>query len=296
MYNKLEINKVYWEYTQNNSFMRPDNYCLINQFPSLFVQALGSPYRNHGESIKTDLTSLAKQFADTFPTDKYVLALSGGIDSEITAETFYQLGIPFTAISLRLLGGINDYDIMYAVKFCKDRHIPHRIVELSLDELAEVTVPKAMKLGQFTHSYSQMALTYLFNYVTDEILVFSGHNPDYNRAIGLGWWEDSPNLVKYAINDNKKFFTFTSLEPIFCHYAKNIDTSQPGDKNNDFIYRCYPQLEERVKQTGWEFANKYSYIIIKKIEELQPHKGQSFITWPEYTLKSVQNTFLRIRQ
>ena len=56
--------------------------------------------------------------------------------------------------------------------------------------------------------------------------------------LGLGWWEDSPNYVKYAINTNQKFMTFTSLEPIFCHYAKNHDSSQPGEKDNTFLYEA----------------------------------------------------------
>ena len=71
----------------------------------------------------------------------------------------------------------------------------------------------------------------------DEILINSGHNPDFYSKLGLGWWEDSPNYVKYAINTNQKFMTFTSLEPIFCHYAKNHDSSQPGKKTIRFCMK-----------------------------------------------------------
>ena len=47
-------------------------------------------------------------------------------------------------------------------------------------------VAKACKYGQFTHSPSQVALTHLFDFVgDDEILINSGHNPDYCQNIGL---------------------------------------------------------------------------------------------------------------
>ena len=29
----------------------------------------------------------------------------------------------------------------------------------------------------------------------DDIVIFSGHNPDFHPEIGPGWWEDSPNIV-----------------------------------------------------------------------------------------------------
>ena len=49
--------------------------------------------------------------------------MSGGIDSEITAETFYQLGIPFEGITLRLFDGKNDFDLLYVEEYCKKRNI-----------------------------------------------------------------------------------------------------------------------------------------------------------------------------
>ena len=115
-------------------------------------------------------------------------------------------------------------------------------------------IPDAVKHGEFTHSYSQIALCNLFNYIDreKEILINSGHNPDFQRHIGIGWWEDSPNIIKYAIAKHYKFFTFTSIEPIFCHYAANYDGDQPGDKNNDFLYEAFPHLKRRIKMTGWE--------------------------------------------
>ena len=61
--------------------------------------------------------------------------MSGGIDSEVCAETFYQLGIPFRVLSLRLFNGQNDFDLVYSAKYCKDRDINYKIISLSISLL-----------------------------------------------------------------------------------------------------------------------------------------------------------------
>jgi hypothetical protein len=250
----LSLNRVYWEYPQSGTYLRPQyNYCCTSFIPSLGVRANIPEYSKRSSSFREDLKKLAVSFAEKYKDHRFVLALSGGIDSEVTAEQFYELNIPFRGLSLRLFDGTNDHDILCAAKYCRDREIPLKIVNLGWDRMIDETIPDAVERGQFTHAYSQIALTHLFQHVDeDEILIFSGHNPDFHRGIGVGWWEDSPNMVKYAISKSKKFFTFTSLEPIFCHYAANFDDTQPGDKNNDFIYEAFPQLKRRVKMTGWE--------------------------------------------
>jgi hypothetical protein len=239
----LELNRVYWEYDEGD-WWRPTPY------REAFVNV--PRYKSYGPTIRHDLFTLVEKFAERYRKYNFYIALSGGIDSEITAETFYQLGIPFEAVTLRLFGGKNDYELLYVNEFCKNRSIKSTIIDLDLKTFKDEVIPKATRYGQFTHSLSQIALTYLFEAMTDkDILIYSGHNPDIGK-FGVGWLEDSPNMVKYAINIDKNFFTFTSLEPIFMHYLLNYDPSQPGDKDNKFIYDCYPNLKRRTKRTGWE--------------------------------------------
>lgn len=292
----LSLNRVYWEYVQNNSYLRPEtNYLCSSMIPCIGVRASVPQYKRRGRSFKNDLTHLVKAFAQKHAQYNYVLALSGGIDSEVTAETFYELDIPFRAVIQRLFKGANDHDIVYAVKYCKDRGIPFKVVDLSLDKLTKETIPEAVKHGQFTHSYSQIALTNLFNYIdrNQDIIIFSGHNPDFHREIGIGWWEDSPNIIKYAKALHYKFFTFTSLEPIFCHYAANFDGDQPGDKNNDFLYEAYPQLTRRIKMTGWEKSDNIVGELTNRIREVSNFRYQSFITWEEFTLAYMRKIFVQ---
>ena len=79
--------------------------------------------------------------------------------------------------------------------------------------------------------------------------------------------------------------TFTSLEPIFCHYAKNHDSSQPGEKDNTFLYEAYDNLPHRIKYTGWE---KSSAELIEGTEFLRKecnYAFQTFLTWRNSTLR-----------
>jgi len=294
----LSLNRVYWEYVQNRSWMRPDRYQTSQPCPSIGVRCTTPVYYRRSKSFYNDLKILVEQFHKRYgDTHRYVLTLSGGIDSEVTAEMFYQLGIPFRTISQRLLGGINDHDLKYVYTWLKDKQIDHEVVELDKTEFLSKIIPEGVKLGQFTHSYSQIAHTNMFNYVADdEILIFSGHNPDFHPEVGIGWWEDSPNLVKYAINAKKLFFTFTSLEPIFCHYAANYDPKQPGDKDNTFLYNAFPNLLKRPKLTGWEFGHDYIGQITNRIRETHNFTRQSFITWDYFTLQYVRKQYYRDTQ
>jgi len=273
----LELNRVYWKYKGNDSFMRPKIY--------EGVEATCPYYTNKGNNIREDMYFLSEKFYKEYRNDyKFVLALSGGIDSELVAETFKRLQIPFRAISLNIFNGRNKYDILHAYYYCKKNNIPHNIISLSLDNFINNTIPKGVELGQFCCSLSQVALTHLFDFVDDnEILIFSGHNPDYHNKKGWGWLEDSPNLVKYAINAKKRFFTFTSLEPIFLHYKANVDLRKRGHKDNSFIYKEYSNLIMRPKYTGWETCAdihyEYSSLLPKVFYKDTEEVVSVFITW-----------------
>lgn len=279
----LSLNRTYWVYEKNNSIWRPDDFDWDFAGFHRGVRVTVPEYSKRQSSLLADMKHLVSQFHQKYKGE-YVITMSGGIDSELVAETFYLLDIPFRVLIQRLFKGANDYDIMYAVKFCKERSIPYDIIGLSVDKLIKEIIPDACIYGQFSASYSQMALTNLYNYVKDsEIIIFSGHNPDFDKYIGIGWNEDSPNLVKQAIAKNKKFFTFTSLEPIFCHYAANFDAKQPGMKDNEFIYKDYPQLPRRKKLTGWEHVDQDQlYDIVEQVNLYSKTLFTPFITWTRF--------------
>ena len=276
----LECNRVYWEY-ENKSWWRNKDHSWISETAG--VRVCVPEYSRRGSSFKRDLETLVQLFHEHHKED-YVITMSGGIDSEVTAQAFFNQGIKFRVLILSLFNGMNRGDIIWAVKWCKDHDIEYKIVHLSYDEFMHDTIEDAIESGQFVRSPSQMALTHLFRYVTPyEILIFSGHNPDFLDGVGIGWQEDSPNMVKYAINHRKRFFTFTSLEPIFCWYAANYDRTKAGNKNCGFIHKEYPELKQRTKLTGWEYSTPYMQSIMDKINTINGDiPFEPFITWDRF--------------
>jgi len=69
-------------------------------------------------------------------TDKSIFVLlSGGVDSEIVARSFFELSIPITCVIGRFNDGMNDHDIRYAFKFCERYRIPYIIIDVDIEKL-----------------------------------------------------------------------------------------------------------------------------------------------------------------
>jgi hypothetical protein len=68
-------------------------------------------------------------------TDKELwLCLSGGVDSECMALAFLAAEISFQAAILRFNDGLNDFDIIHAIRFCESRSIPYRFFDLNIPD------------------------------------------------------------------------------------------------------------------------------------------------------------------
>jgi len=78
----------------------------------------------------------AKRIRDTTSLPLYVL-LSGGHDSMGVAESFRLAKIPFTAVIAEFDKGLNYYDIIYALDYCKKFSIPYDVHKLDIEKFLE---------------------------------------------------------------------------------------------------------------------------------------------------------------
>ena len=69
----------------------------------------------------------AYYFYKKYKTKKLVLCMSGGLDSEVMAESFLRAGAPFQVSIWRFKHGSNDYDIKHAIHFCKKHKLDYEI-------------------------------------------------------------------------------------------------------------------------------------------------------------------------
>ena len=80
----LSLNRVYWEYVQNKTYLRPKyDYLCSSLIPCLGVRATVPIFKRRGKSFHRDLTALTKAFVQKYPNYQYVISLSGGIASGI---------------------------------------------------------------------------------------------------------------------------------------------------------------------------------------------------------------------
>ena len=64
--------------------------------------------------------------------DLWVL-FSGGLDSEVTLQSFLFAGIPVRAAITRFAGDLNRHDIAYAIRFCEAHQVPYRMLDLDIE-------------------------------------------------------------------------------------------------------------------------------------------------------------------
>ena len=78
---------------------------------------------------KEELFAAARVIANRAKKPIWICS-SGGIDSEIACRAFFDQGIHFSVLTLEHEGGTNTHDMNYALKWCKTRNVPHKIVKI----------------------------------------------------------------------------------------------------------------------------------------------------------------------
>lgn len=81
-------------------------------------------------------------------TDKpLLLCLSGGIDSEVIARAFIELGIEFTCLIASHKEGTNGYDVWHALKFCNNRGVKYIKYDIDFHEFMTTKVYEYIEQG-----------------------------------------------------------------------------------------------------------------------------------------------------
>jgi len=87
-----------------------------------------------------------------------IVALSGGIDSEVVCRAFLKANIDFTTITVRYKDNLNSHDIEYADRFCKKFNIKQTYIDMDPFDFYENGIQKYINQGYIS--------TNLFRYLT----------------------------------------------------------------------------------------------------------------------------------
>ena len=82
-------------------------------------------------SFHQECLEAARRIAENTKEPIWVL-FSGGVDSEVTLQSFVQAKIPVQVAILRFKNDLNIHDISYAVIACHQLNVPYRIFDLDL--------------------------------------------------------------------------------------------------------------------------------------------------------------------
>jgi asparagine synthetase B (glutamine-hydrolysing) len=125
-----------------------NNWCSVNLTPKRFAFQVNSPASN-----ELDFQSACDFTAQTLYQDwgdqPLYLSLSGGLDSEVIANTFVRNHIPFVPIIL-CVDNFNSAESQYAKSWCQQHNIDPLIKNLTIVEYVDIIKKYSIKIS---HSF-----------------------------------------------------------------------------------------------------------------------------------------------
>jgi hypothetical protein len=231
--------------------------------------------------FKKACSLVAEEIYELHKTKKLFVAMSGGCDSETVANSFYNLGIPFTPIihEFFYVGLETTYsDTWWAKRWCKERNIEPVIRKLTYPELFAEIRPiadkiKARKLfsiqnavladyvksqggvlinGQaFLEYYPEPTLEYLKDIV---------HDPRFYKdsILQSGWLIHEDDLYIELNDPGYHPYNFLSWNrEIVLSYIKSRNMTLNSEENKFIIMGCSPRPKLAAPEVAWVFLREY---------------------------------------
>lgn len=233
---------------------------------------------------------------------KMTVLFSGGVDSEVTLQSFLLAQIPITASILRFKNDLNIHDISYAIIACEKLGVKYNIIDLDIlrfweNQLLEYAEPS------YCISPQLLSTMWLADQV-DEYPVFGGgecflvkeQDPNYTPGVSpyvhSEWylWEREKIAAWYRhfiIKDRPAcpgFFQFTPeiilaylLDPEVERLTRSeICGKLTTESSKLSIYQQHFNLVDRPKYSGFEKVQEYDSIYRKILINKNPGTNEIF--------------------
>lgn len=263
----------------------PDNY----RFEMILRPLQRKPLSFHDECVET-----AKKMAAS-TTRPIMVALSGGIDSEVVCRSFLLAGVDFTAVSFRYVtdGKVeNGHDLHYAKKFCSKYGVKHLILDIDMVDFFARGLDRYIEQGYCTprpFRYLMMHYIETIDRLGGTAVLCLGEQV-YTRVNGIlshvhhaGYF----NTLEWCRKNNKRHFThfFLATPEIVGSYLQTelIQFLHATDKYfgnfNDvaapekiLVYHSeFPDMETRLKFHGFENIADHRQASLRRLQEKFPH-------------------------
>jgi hypothetical protein len=260
-----------------------------------------NPVTRKLKSHKEEIKLTAKHIADHVE-GKIYLFFSGGIDSEIIATEFLNLGREFTVISLDIFdsnGNNNSHDIWWAKQFCKKNNVEQILHPFNFEEFVKSNIPEYINMGFYSHRINRYMVIYMLQLAErlggcavlggreSSIYLNEFNEPCFENGVWFNLGSD------YCSKFNKQHYpTFFLQNPeIFASYLKLpvIDTMLKDSNyfrnapiNVSFekmieYRKLYPNSPPRKKYDGFETMQKLWNDTKKKLNDQFPEENKIYL-------------------
>jgi len=226
-------------------------------------------------SFKDALIHNAKSTIKEYPNETFDLMFSGGLESELILRTYLMLEQKLTVNIFEYENGYNRYDVDFANHICHNLGIKLNIFQFSLENFFKKDARDIYEKAKCSHARALPQLKFL-DYVDNIPIYGSGDlrwfRPSEDYSVKCRWemqdFEYDYSWDRYVSVINRpaimQWFKFTP-EPLIGimqtkWFDRLVNNKLPGRLgiNSTKIegYReAYPELDARIKQTGFEFAD-----------------------------------------
>ena len=131
------------------------------------------------------------------------LAMSGGVDSELMAQSFLEAGIPFFAAIGRYTTAVGDFvnkhDFVYAEDWCKAHSVDLIYVDLDIYNQASLLCEYALSARGFSPQYA--CHMYIFKWCSDNGYFFVASNGEFRLMLRGNQYVTGHTQIVMALNN-----------------------------------------------------------------------------------------------
>lgn len=278
-------------YTKNDHFLfgfdqqpgwaRSD---LQQKFFIQFGKCQRQPY-----DFRTETQIAAREIHESMG-DSIVLCLSGGIDSELMAESFFHARVPVRAMIMRFSKDLNLHDIAWAIAYCERRGIKYEFFDLDIEAFFHSgEFREYAKKGQCGYPFILPHLKMLNHIYSTSRIPIVGDGDLHFRKAGQSWvyyahefWYSYEKYCKLQGYENYSKFFHWSPELILSYLlaprlqqAFNNPLLPLHDLGpiKHYVYNDYYICPERAKYRGYEKVPHLHHDYMKII--------QNEFAWPD---------------
>jgi hypothetical protein len=249
-----------------------NNWCSVNLTPECFAFKVNNPVAADLDFYSAcDYT--AKKLYSDFSNRQLYLSLSGGLDSELVADTFIRNQIPFIPVIVKI-GHINIAESWYAEYWCNKNNVKPIVINLTTKDYEEILKKYLVSTLRHTHQIGCIGNFY----VADFVQALGGYCVTGVGDINQDNDQFYINTVDFSLNIFKPnqhptgFFMYTP--EIALAYILQFDPLQDEQYNKLSFYNISPR-----PKIDWTFevihmSERISTMLktwMKKVPKSQPH-------------------------